>query len=576
MNSSSPSHNVKPAKSSNDESDDENNEAEADVASMALVMNDSSAQSKSEVSLPFVSIASICFGMLAHSYLVISVFPYSGYMAISFIPSLNEDNSGSYAGLLASSFHLGRVFSAYAWGRAADIYGRKNVLLLSLSLSSFLSILFGLAPSFGLAFALRFSMGLANAIVGTNKTLVSDLANGNERLETKTMSVVLGMWAWGFLVAPFISGLLAEPVKQYPDFDWESHHVAKTLLQKFPFFLPNLLGSFLCLVAIALGHFFIQEPLTENNRRSIRFLVSDLMDQLRALFDCRKQYQVLPVLKAHASDISGSETDETRTNEDNLDTSRISIYALMSRPHTRARLMVYWGNAFVDPAVEELFPLFCISLKAGFGLPERNIGKILSTSGMMFGVVQYFISSYLYDRFGLYRSIQIAAVLCVPTTLMIPVSLLFNYADHQPGEVTTATFVYLCLVIMLNKAFFLLFFSNISVAINQTVPAKHRAALNGLSILGGSLAKGMGPTFAGLTATWSIALLDRFGSILMFGSVGLLSSFVAAASFVYIREISETTVELESIELIVTEETEGLEPRTEAEGRYFSASKLQQ
>jgi hypothetical protein len=37
------------------------------------------------------SLASLCLCMLTHSYLLISVFPYSGFMAIHLIESVNEE-----------------------------------------------------------------------------------------------------------------------------------------------------------------------------------------------------------------------------------------------------------------------------------------------------------------------------------------------------------------------------------------------------------------------------------------------------------------------------------------------------
>ena len=149
------------------------------------------------------STMALCLCAMSFAYLVISVYPYSGYMAIALIPSANEENAGYYAGLLASAFMIGRSFTAYActflsfrllqaeqenkkstshssftslpvvdlrsqWlrpyphgatspgGKAADIYGRRTILFTSLLSSILFSLLFGLSTSFPLAlFALR-------------------------------------------------------------------------------------------------------------------------------------------------------------------------------------------------------------------------------------------------------------------------------------------------------------------------------------------------------------------------------------------------------------------------------------
>ena len=131
----------------------------------------------------------LCIATFTHSWLLISVFPYSGFMAIFLIPSLDEENAGSYAGLLASAFMIGRATTSYGWGKVADRYGRRFVILTSLALSSILSLLFGLSTSFGLALLWRFVLGLSNGMVSTAKTIVSELSGGNQRLETHSMSI---------------------------------------------------------------------------------------------------------------------------------------------------------------------------------------------------------------------------------------------------------------------------------------------------------------------------------------------------------------------------------------------------
>jgi MFS family permease len=135
------------------------------------------------------STAALCLCTLAQSWLLISVFPYSGFMAIFLVPGVDEENAGSYAGLIASAFMVGRAITSYAWGKAADVYGRKFVLVSSLGLSCLFSLLFGIAPTFRLAILSRFLLGMANGIMGTAKTIVSETAHGNERLETRGMGL---------------------------------------------------------------------------------------------------------------------------------------------------------------------------------------------------------------------------------------------------------------------------------------------------------------------------------------------------------------------------------------------------
>jgi uncharacterized membrane protein len=54
-----------------------------------------------------LSTIALCACALAHYYLLISVSPYPCFMAIEQVPSANEENAGSYAGLIGSAFMIG-------------------------------------------------------------------------------------------------------------------------------------------------------------------------------------------------------------------------------------------------------------------------------------------------------------------------------------------------------------------------------------------------------------------------------------------------------------------------------------
>ena len=228
---------------------------------------------------------------------------------------ITPETAGPYAGLLASSFMAGRTLSSYPWGRLADVYGRKCVLLSSLTLSAVFSLLFGMSQSFRAAMLWRFLLGLSNGIVGTVKTVVSEFAasaqaqppedittgttptGGRGRgegggLETRMMGLVVGMRAWGFLISPAIGGWLAEPIRQYPglfqkindnhndsdsDVDSNSTGVVVACLTRYPFVLPNLVGAVLCLGTALVVGCCIHETLPREQLRSIRCIPNDLV-----------------------------------------------------------------------------------------------------------------------------------------------------------------------------------------------------------------------------------------------------------------------------------------------------------
>jgi len=233
--------------------------------------------------VPSKLVLSLCGVMLVQAYLLISVFTYSGFLVMFLLnknkqisdPSyVNPSSAGYYAGYLASAFMFGRTFSSYLWGKFADIYGRKVVLIISLSAAAIFSVMLGFATSLPVALLARFMMGFFNAIPGTIKTLVSELGeqeaaakskskNPQDSLEDdsetkaaakkwtqETMGIVFGMWGYGFLIGPALAGALADPVAQYSDSRFVQNFLSPVFgLVTFPFLLPNLVGAILAGVA---------------------------------------------------------------------------------------------------------------------------------------------------------------------------------------------------------------------------------------------------------------------------------------------------------------------------------------
>ena len=237
------------------------------------------------------STIALCIAVLSVSYMLISVFPYSGYMVIQLMSSqpnsvsvVNEENVGFYAGMMASSFMIGRAISSYGWGKAADIYGRLPCLSISLLLSSLLSLGFGFSTTFVGALSWRFWLGIVNGVLPISKTAVSELAYGDRTLETRGMGLVMGMWGWGFLISPAISGITAEPLKQYPQASWlqrDENIWYYKLLQKFPFLLPNLIGTLLGLLALLAVCLFVPETLPKESVKSLHEIPGRLWSSLR-------------------------------------------------------------------------------------------------------------------------------------------------------------------------------------------------------------------------------------------------------------------------------------------------------
>jgi hypothetical protein len=213
-------------------------------------------------------------------------------------------------------------------------------------------------------------------------------------------------------------------------------------------------------------------------------------------------------------------------------TSEATMTSLWSRFDTRRHLIVYWIYSFVTVSLDEAFPLFCISKQAGLGLSEASIGKILSGSGLIFAICQYFAYTAIVNRFGLYGSIKLGSLVTVPLIALIPFSLLLNNGT-EGGNLTWATFCYLSIVMALGRVCGIAFYSSMAIATNRTVLTSHRASMNGLSMLGGSIAKGVGPAFAGFLVAFSVSsgvFSPHVGAVFVFAVISFLAFVIAIPS----------------------------------------------
>lgn len=510
----------------------------------------------------------LSFSLLVQSYLLVSVFPYSGFLAMHLIPGLNEETAGSYAGLIASSFMAGRTFSSFEWGKAADRYGRVFVIKMSLLLSAVFSILFGLAPTFPMALILRFLLGLSNGLIGPVKTLVSEYARGDQNKETKMMAIVLGMWGYGFLINPAISGYLSDPVKQYPD--TECVKIFRPMLEEYPFFLPNLVGFFFCLVGYVLIHKFVEETLPEEKRQQFRLpSILPFIKNDHPIIRNVSSWGLFKHLHNSEGEISeelnvmlspSREKDGQRVERDGKE-DKATIHSLMQREGTRQHMLVYWGYSFLIVTIDEVFPLFCISKASGLGITEKIIGNILSGTGLLFVCIQYFLITRLVDRYGFYKSLRIGTFLSIPLCCFIPISLITNEGAPD-GTLTLTSLVFLSALYAIIRSFSSVVFSTITMTTNRTVPANQRASMNGLSMLGGSFAKAVGPLYGGILFSTSVShVTPPFGSAVVYSTTAILGIGLGVQAY-FLREYDEhekestKTAEDESMNLDLEAEEE--------------------
>lgn len=459
--------------------------------------------------------AALCLSSFTNGFLVISIFPYAGYMAMDLLPddAVTRDDAGVYAGILSSAFFAGRLVTAYQWGHWADTYGRVGVLQTVLIFSGVFSVLFGMSTSFSMAILWRTCLGMVNGIVSTTKTAAQEIAWGDPVLERRAMGLVLGMRSWSLLLGPAVAGFLAEPLQQYPH--WETTAWQRTLLTKYPFVLPNLVIALLCVLAAT----------------AVGILVPETLVHRRSLWDDVQTWCQRPTPATNDEHKALLRHDEDESTGIAPRTS--ATPTVWQRYLTRQHLILHWIFSFISTYVDEAFPLFCL---AGLHLTEGAIGQILSVAGLLFAALQYVSFATLTHHLGIYKSLWLG---CVAGTWIVAALPLMEYVSmfsSPPPSPSSSSSLKLGMLLIgsicmgLTKLFHSLYFVSMAVAINKTVETHQRAKMNALVLTGNSVVKAAGPLLAGSVVTWCFTtelISQQYGGWIIFGLVPAMGLFVA-------------------------------------------------
>ncbi|KAK4240820.1 protein zinc induced facilitator-LIKE 1 [Achaetomium macrosporum] len=163
--------------------------------------------------VPVRQIAVLCYAPWVEPVAFFSVFPYMNQMAQE-NGKLADADVGFYSGLIESLFSLTQMVVMILWGRAADRFGRKPVLVVSLAGVSFATALFGMAKTIWQIVLFRCLAGVFASTIVTIRTMIS------EHSTSKTQARAFSWFAFtgnlGIFAGPFLGGALADPARQYP------------------------------------------------------------------------------------------------------------------------------------------------------------------------------------------------------------------------------------------------------------------------------------------------------------------------------------------------------------------------
>lgn len=208
-----------------------------------------------EPPFPWMAMSALCVGMLGHSVAFTSPLPYVAFMVVDFGMVDNLDEAGYYAGWITGAFMIGRTIASLPWGVAADKWGRKPCLLLSMFNVAILGLWFGFSTSFTMAVVLRFLVGLGNGFMCVAKTCVSEIVETKEH-ELKGFNYLNSIWGLGLIVGPALGGLLSRVAVQYP-----GSVSPDSIWAEYPYLLPSVVCSLIAVVSFAWVFISLKETL---------------------------------------------------------------------------------------------------------------------------------------------------------------------------------------------------------------------------------------------------------------------------------------------------------------------------
>ncbi len=159
------------------------------------------------------------------------------------LTGLGLSETSAWAGYLVISYAALQFLFAPVIGNLSDRFGRRPVLLASLSMYAVNYLIAGLATTLWVLFIGRVLTGISSATYATANALIADVSPPEERAQNfGLMGMAFGL---GFIVGPAIGGLLGE------------------IDIRLPFFVAAGLAALNTLY----GYFVLRETLAEEDRR---------------------------------------------------------------------------------------------------------------------------------------------------------------------------------------------------------------------------------------------------------------------------------------------------------------------
>ncbi|KAK4190583.1 protein zinc induced facilitator-LIKE 1 [Podospora australis] len=391
--------------------------------------------------LPVGQIIALCYARWVEPVAFFSIFPYINQMAQE-NGHLADADVGFYSGLIESLFSLTQMLVMILWGRAADRFGRKPVLVFSLVGVSFATALFGTATTIAQMICYRCLAGLFAGTIVTIRTMISE--HSTPKTQARAFSWFAFTGNLGILFGPLIGGALAQPATQYP-----SLFKGVKFFERYPYALPSLAVGLIGLSAVAVTTIFVEETLVLRTKKKT------------ALED-------VPSAAALEDGLSASALDDELSAAAKL--QKLSTLELIKSPGVPIVLYAY-GHimllAFSYTAIVPVFWFTKVSL-GGFGFTPLQISMLMGLTGLSQAIWILLIFPALHRRIGTNGVLRACGAAYPFFFALCPV---FNMLLREGSEVGVTTFWVVAPALLCLGCGVSMSFTAIQLALNDVSPS---------------------------------------------------------------------------------------------------------
>jgi MFS family permease len=538
-------------------------------------------------------LAILVLARLAEPLVQTSLQSYMFYQLRSFNTSLSDATISSQAGILQASFSAAQTLTGVFWGRTADTYGRKTVLLLG-SLGTIISCLgFGLSKSFVAALIFRTLGGLVNGNIAVMRTMISEIIK-EKKYQARAFLLMPMCFNIGVIIGPILGGVLADPAGTYPNvFGPNSFLGGKTgvrWMMYWPYLSPNLASALIVSMSLLLIFLGLDETLDAvKDRRDPGRAIGKRFVRLFSFWRGRRSHDTYSRLSTNDDPHSANaeQRDSLLSNADSPDTNDVENntkpdpptpkpkpkkklpFRRIWTPNVLFTLLAHFTTAFHIGTFNNLWFIFLsadrydktnpppqldtsynphlpFTFTGGLAMPPRQVGIAMAILGVIGITLQLAIYPRVNDKWGTIASYRIFVYFFPIAYAMAPYLAVVPSSTEPPATAAgVRVWIALCGVLCVQVVARTFVLPATMILVNNCSP--HPSVLgtiHGIAQSVGSAARTAGPAVAGFL----------FGVGLNHGVVGLAWWVLAAiASFgvltsTWVREGSGHEIVLEEEE----------------------------